>query len=127
MSNEAIAKNVDRKTNPFSDVSLEDWSRIYELCHLIEGKTLMAVQEMLLDFHKNRLVDTLVDIAGSERHPKNINPDIYAGLLRGIKSASLRDIGRIAAEKIDAARSKAEAAKKREAEDSSKLPSNSLI
>jgi hypothetical protein len=125
MTNDEIAKIIAKAATAFSEVTIEQWQYIDELAQGLEGQILCFIQDKMFEHYRNELIETLIAGAALKpgEQPKDINCDIYAGLLRGIRIASIRDIAKRARQHVEAAK-KAEEGK---AGNTSKLPSNPYV
>jgi len=125
MTNEEIAQRIAKSSTAYANVTLEQWQYIDDLFQGIDGQILCAIQDGLFEQYRDEMVNALLKIAGgaSGMVPKEINCDIYAGLLRGIQIASIRDIAKHAKQAIEQERKKQEA----KAGNHSKLPANPYV
>lgn len=108
MTNEEIAKRISQATSAYANVTIEQWQYIDDMANGLEGQILCDIQDAIFEQYKNELIETLVAIAGlkPDKQPKEINTDIYAGMLRGIRIASFREIARHAKKVIGQAQAK---------------------
>lgn len=125
MTNEDIARNIARAASAYAGVTLEQWQYIEELAGGLEGKILSDIQDGIFEHYSRELIQGLIAIAGGRpgQAPKEVNCDIYAGLLRGIQIASLKEIAKFAHSAIERERKKTET----RANGNTQLPANPYV